>query len=197
MPVGIVLEHRDDPFSSFPTVKGVLNLIAAADVPVLLLRSDTSGLGVLAHGGAAAAVGTGSGLRHLYPVPKNPGGGGRSAQISLLWTTGLSYRSITKLTDAIAADPDALHWICQCSVCYARSIEWILNSSDVATYAYRHSVAALRALADEVEAGRATWHSMCQTAQYKTFEVAQLSGRSWEPSKGLGAWNRALAVPVS
>ena len=195
VPVALVLEHSKDPFSAFRTVVGVMNLIRAVPVPVLLLRSDTSGLGVLANGGAAAAVGSASGLRHLYPVPKK-GGGGPLTHTSLLWPVGLSYRTIEKLTDAIAADPDALHWVCMCSVCYGRSIEWILNFPNTHTNAFLHSVAALRSIATDIEAGRETWQSMCMNAQWKTFEVAELSGKSWQPPAALGAWNRALQTPV-
>ena len=198
VPVALVLEHADDPFSAIRTVQGVLNLIRAVPIPVLLLRSDTSGLGVLANGGVASAVGTASALRHLYPLPKNPGGGGgRAASISMLWTEGLSYRSVEKLTDAIAADPDNPHWTCMCAVCFGRPIGWILNSPDVHAHAYRHSVAALRTLVNVIESGHASWHSLCHNAQWKAYEVAELSGKSWEPPKFLGAWNRALAAPVS
>jgi hypothetical protein len=198
VPVALVLEHPDDPFSAFRTVQGVLNLVRAVPAPVLLLRSDTSGLGILANGGAAAAVGTASALRHLYPMPKKPGGGGgRGASISMLWTEGMSYRSVEKLTDAIAADPDDPHWNCMCYVCFGRSIEWILNSHSVHTDAYRHSVAALRTLVTDIESGQASWHSLCLNAQWKAYEVAEMSGKSWEPPKFLGAWNRALATPVS
>lgn len=198
VPVALVLEHANDPFSAIRTVLGVLNFIRAVPVPVLLLRSDISGLGVLANGGAAAAVGTASGLRHLYPLPKKPGGGGgRASHTSLVWTEGMSYRTIEKIEDAVAADPDNPHWICMCGTCYGRSIEWILNDRSVHTSAYRHSVSALRTLATDIEAGHASWHSLCHNAQWKAYEVAELSGKSWEPPAFLGAWNRALATPVS
>lgn len=202
VPVALILEHADDPFSALRTVKGVVNLLAEASVPVMILRSDLSGLGVLAYGGVAAAIGTSSSLRHLYPASKN--GGGRPPQISLLWPRGLAYRTVEKLTDAIAADPDSTNWLCDCSVCYGRSIEWILNSSDQHTNAFRHSVAAIQKLAESLvsatltaEQRQASWLEKCRVAQSYSFEVADISGRGWEPPKALNAWNRAFPVRVS
>jgi hypothetical protein len=204
VPIALILEHPDDPFSAVRTVRGVASLLSQAPVPVMNLRSDLSGLGVLAFGGTAAAIGTASSLRHLYPVPKQGGGFGRQPQISMLWPQGLAYRTVDKLTDAIAADPDSTNWLCDCSVCYGRSLEWILNSTDLHTNSFRHSVAAIRRIADNVDnpmltAGerQSSWLEMCRVAQAVSFEVADLSGKGWAPPKALGAWNRSLPVPVS
>ncbi len=204
VPVALVLEHHDDPFSSQRTVRGIVELVADVKVPVTILRSDLSGVGVLAFGGAAAAIGTCSALRHLYPLAKNGGGGGRQAQISLLWPQGLAYRTVDKLTDAVAADPDYTHWPCQCFVCYGRSIEWILNSGDQHTNAFRHTVAAIYKLTADLDAPTLTpeqrqlgWLERCRVAQAFSYEVADSSGKGWEPPKALSAWNRALPARVS
>ncbi len=123
-------------------------------------------------------------------------------QPSLLWPQGLAYRTVDRLTDAIAADPDDIRWICNCTPCYGRSIEWILNSPDPHTHAFRHSIAVLRALADDIdgptaEARRSSWLEHCQIAQAFSYEVRSIAGKGWEPPKALAAWNRALPARVS
>lgn len=203
VPVALILEQSNDPFSVLRTVRGVVTLLSEASVPVMILRCDLSGLGVLAFGGAATAIGTSPSLRHLYPAPTN-GGGGRQSQISMLWRKGLAYRTVDKLTDAIAADPDSMHWLCDCSICYGRSIEWILNSCDQHTNAFRHSIAAIRQLGHDMggpivtaEQRQSSWLEMCRIAQCHSWEVADVAGNAWEPPKALGAWNRALPARAS
>ncbi len=66
-PVALVLESESDPLRHKETVAGLIEVLRC-DVPTLLLRSDTSVLGALAHGAAAVSVGVRSGLRHLYPA---------------------------------------------------------------------------------------------------------------------------------
>jgi hypothetical protein len=68
VPVAVVIEHESDPFGVRYVVTGFLELLDAVRVPVLLLRSDVSALGALCHGAHAAAIGTTSALRHLYPT---------------------------------------------------------------------------------------------------------------------------------
>ena len=66
VPIALVLEHRVDPYSVARTLSGVLQLLRIGR-PVLQLRCDVSGLGLLCHGAHAAAICTRSSLRHLYP----------------------------------------------------------------------------------------------------------------------------------
>jgi hypothetical protein len=73
-PVALMLESENDPLATTAAVTGLIAVLRCP-VPVLLLRSDTSVLGALAHGAAAVSVGSKSGLRHIYPIPDDDGGG--------------------------------------------------------------------------------------------------------------------------
>ena len=65
-PIALVLSALYDPLKSPHAISGLRHLIES--VPQLvLLRSDLHGLGAIAHGAAAAAIGTNPTLRHLHP----------------------------------------------------------------------------------------------------------------------------------
>lgn len=201
VPIALMLEHRDDPFSARKTVRGVIRLLENAESPILILRCDVSVLGALAYGAVAAAVGTRSSLRHIYPIVTQSGGAGRPAQISALFEPTLSYRSMDKLTDAIAVDPDDPLWRCYCDRCYGRSVEWILNSRYQETESFRHSISCLRRLADLVTSAnrtaderRRSWREMCQHAQAISWGIADANGKAWQPPKALAAWNSAVPI---
>jgi hypothetical protein len=66
VPVAVAIEHAKDPFGVRYVVRGFLAL-RSVSVPVLLLRSDISALGALAHGTHAAAIGTTTRLRRIPP----------------------------------------------------------------------------------------------------------------------------------
>jgi hypothetical protein len=197
VPVALVLEHADDPFSSEATVRGVIHLLSEVAVTVDVLRTDVSGLGCLAFGASAVAVGTTTALRHLFPI-KQRGGGGRNTSIAALWAPGLAYRKLERIADAMEANDDPTLWNCPCDVCYLRSLEWILNSVDQQRAAYEHSVALIAYLAADIlaaEPGQArhqAWESACRTAQYRSYEVTSVSGSSWEPKGSINAWVKAM-----
>ena len=74
LPVAIVLEDPYDPLSESSAIRGLLHLVSEVE-QLMLLRADLHALGALAHGAAAAAIGTNPSLRHLHP-PRNSGRGG-------------------------------------------------------------------------------------------------------------------------
>ena len=78
MPVALVLEHRKDPLSVDRILRGTVAVLRAG-ITMLMLRCDLSALGLLANGALAAAYGTRTSIRHLYPVSRRRGGTARPA----------------------------------------------------------------------------------------------------------------------
>lgn len=126
VPVAIAIEHRDDPFGAQYVIRRFLRLLAAAEVPVILLRSDIAALGVLCHGVHAAAVGTTSALRHTYPRTQRRGA--PLPGISAFVTPLLAYHRLETLGRVFADTPDlAQLWPCDCAAgggrpCSARAV---------------------------------------------------------------------------
>jgi hypothetical protein len=123
VPVALVLEHPKDPLGVLRILQGVVALLRA-DVTLLMLRCDVSAVGLIAHGALAAAYGSKSSVRHLYPVPKpDGGGGGARGKESVFWPAGtaLHYRDL--LYDAVTASPRDPRWICRCEVCHGARLE--------------------------------------------------------------------------
>lgn len=121
VPVALVLEHRDDPLGAHRILQGVVELLRAG-VTMLMLRCDMSALGLIAHGALAAAYGSRTSIRHLYPV-SNGGGGNGNPKESAFWPTGtaLHYRDL--LYDAVSASPHDPCWRCWCSVCNGQRLD--------------------------------------------------------------------------
>lgn len=126
VPVALVLEHRDDPLGAFRILSGVVDLLRAG-VTMLPLRCDVSSLGLLSHGALAAAYGSRTSIRHLYPV-SDGGGGNGNARESALWPTGtaLHYRDL--LYDAVSARPHDPWWECWCRVCNGQRLDRLSTS---------------------------------------------------------------------
>lgn len=204
IPIALMLEHRDDPFAIQRTVGGLVRLLDEVHTPIHVLRSDVSAIGALAFGSASAAVGTISSYRHIYPLAK--GTGAPAVRTSLLVPPAMAYRTIEKLTDAIALDPGAPRWLCQCTTCHGRSIEWILNEAPYRheALAYSHSIASLAHMAEEATAAhltgserRSSWLERCKHAQAESWDISSGAGKSWEPPSALAAWNRLVLAPAN
>jgi hypothetical protein len=127
VPLALVLEHRDDPLGVYRILQGVVALLRAG-VTMLMLRCDASALGLIAHGALAAAYGSRTSIRHLYPMSGNGGGGG-NAKESAFWPTGtaLHYRDL--IHDAVAANPRAPSWQCWCRICDGKRLDRLGTSS--------------------------------------------------------------------
>lgn len=122
VPLALVLEHRGDPLGVHRILQGVVALLRAG-VTMIMLRCDVSALGLIAHGALAAAYGSRTSIRHLYPVENGGGGGNGNARESAFWPTGtaLHYRDL--LYDAVAASPYYPGWECWCRVCGGKRLD--------------------------------------------------------------------------
>lgn len=195
-PVALVMEHQSDPMSEKDAVAGLCELLQTG-VPTILLRSDSSAIGALAYGAGAVAVGTDSGLRHIYPMVK---GRGAAPKVSLLVPELLSYYLLDKAGDAIQLNPDLDLWNCFCQHCAGRRLDWFRFSADAGDHAFAHSLSSLAALGrrvTEVPARKRpqVWTDMCQEAQLKHFTVKTGDdGGTWEAKTVLANW--ALATPT-
>lgn len=200
VPVALVLEHRDDPYGVRRTLRGVLALLQIG-VPVLQLRCDVSGLGLLCHGAHAAAIGTSTSRRHLYPRSTS-GGGGRPASVATLVRDCLSFVTVERIAFAVAADPDNSLWTaCVCPSCKGRTLDTIAQAPEHerASRAFGHAVHVLFELRDDL-IGRATgpaarqvsWREHCSSAVVRYSELHD-SGQEWRRPAFLTQW---LAVPA-
>ena len=199
VPVAVALEHSADPLGVQQVLRGLLALLAT-DVPVLLLRSDVSAIGALCHGAHAAAIGTTTALRHIYPLPKpGAGGGGRRAGVAVFVPHCLSYLGADKVAGAVQRTPDLSHlWACGCTACGGRAMDHFATTTEPARtdLAFRHSIELLHQLRDEFFAPHLTdadrtlaWHERCEAAAAHHAEIAvELFG--WRPPPFLNAWRK-------
>lgn len=190
--VGLMVEHANDPFGPRKNVSGLVKLLGAANVDVLLLRSDLSVIGALAWGARSGAFGTSTRLRHIYPLGKSGGPGvGRIPSVSAIVKDTLSLTRLEKIDDAIRRMPDPM-WSCGCSRCYGRPLDWMVTE----TQAFEHSLSIVSVLAEEVLDDRLTpaerrllWRGMCHSAQFRAAELdAETAGAWGDPPKFLGSW---------
>lgn len=201
-PVAVVLEHQADPFNEPGVARAAVQLIRRASPPVLFLRSDTSALGVIAHGAAVGAVGTTSGLRHLYPAadPFSV-----TPQVSFVVPGLLRYTTNPHFLTAYTVDPSLLAWRCPCWFCNSRALAWIDAEPDrkrQGRAAFQHSVAAIAGIADRLAIDAATvgavsaWENLCGHAQAEHCAVIDNKGKDWVPPRSLSLW-RAVPTVVS
>lgn len=173
---------------------------AALPVAVLLLRSDTSVLGALAHGAAAVSVGTKSGLRHIYPIPDDDSGGFAPPPAAYVPALQSYYRLAPKIEDAITRNPSLDIWTCDCTACHGRSLAWIVFNTDPPTATFEHSLAAqadvARTILSYPPAARGSeWKTMCAQAQLNHDRVVTTKNKTWQPAKALKAWVSSTPQP--
>jgi hypothetical protein len=203
VPIAVVLEHRDDPFGVARTLNGVLALLQVG-VPALQLRCDVSGLGLLCHGALAAAVGTRTSLRHLYPQTDSVSGGfNRGPTLATVVRDCLSFQTLDKIVQAIQADPDSSLWTeCTCPSCNGRQLDRIAMVPEHLrpARAFGHALNMLFDLHDDL-IGRAanplarqqSWREHCNSAAFR-FEEIRATGQPWKVPAFLHHW-RAVPVP--
>ncbi|MGW7533897.1 hypothetical protein [Amycolatopsis sp. NPDC054798] len=193
VPVAVVLEHRADPFGVQRVLRAFLRFLADCAVPVLVLRCDISAVGLLCHGAYAAAVGTRSSLRHLYP-----GSGGRLGGPSVFVPRLLSYHRIETCAKIFGETPEIGQlWTCPCPLCADRTPAGLDGSSAV-----QHDVDRQLALRDELfgrpltaDQRRSSWHETCSHAGYVHRQVAEALRRWTEPAN-LRAWCKVTEDPL-
>jgi len=166
-PLALVIEHAGDPLGARRILTGVLALLGTG-IPVIPLRCDISALGLIAHGALAAAFGSRSSLRHLYPIRDGGGSGGERPE-SALWPVGLALHYRDLLHDAIATHPEAeSRWDCDCSVCGGRCLDRL--DTALVTEVRAHNTASIlrlrTALLDHPRQTRpGVWRSWAQRSQ--------------------------------
>ncbi|MEV7630607.1 hypothetical protein [Actinoplanes sp. NPDC089786] len=203
VPVALVLEYEKDPFSLVGVAAALMQIISAGP-PVLLLRCDISAVGSLCSGALAAAVGTTTALRHLYPIKEGGGGGGHdeSPMIAAVIKECLAYINLEKILFAAKADPDDVLWQCDCDACLRVPISLLALHADERQeeLAFVHSVNALLKVREKLltpESTRAqrlaSWQAHCQQAQVRHMEVEATTDR-FEPPKFLRRWQEALST---
>jgi hypothetical protein len=184
LPVALMVEHRDDPFGVRRTLDGLLEVLDSS-VPIGLLRSDISAMGALANGAAVGAVGTTTSLRHIFPTSDN--GWHRPAKPAAVVPRALLYRQLDRIVEAVRADGDQTRWICMCTRCAGRTLDWIITAED----AFLHSLSALAQLTHEVLSSpdpRTTWREKCRVAQFVNLDIDTSIGLDWQSPPSLGHW---------
>ncbi|MGV9293565.1 hypothetical protein [Amycolatopsis sp. NPDC003676] len=193
VPVAIVLEHKADPFGVQKLLRAFLRFLVDCATPVLVLRCDISAVGLLSHGAHAAAVGTRSSLRHLYPAA-----GGRPGGPSVFVPRLLSYHQIETCAKIFGRTPEIEQlWTCPCPVCEDRT-----PASLDAPSAVWHDLDRQLALRDELfqrpltaEQRRSSWHETCSHAGHIHRQVAE-AVRGWTEPASLRAWCRVTDDPL-
>ncbi len=190
LPVALMVEDTDDPFDRRNAVAGLVNVLGA-ETPVMLLRSDTAGLGALAYGAAGAALGSSSRYRHIYPIREGGGGG---ASVSFIVPELLAYTSLTAFERHFIKDETHAAWYCDCSFCGGRTLTWIRTADKPESAAFSHSVAAVASLgrgmatAIATHSGPQTWTAMCESAREYNIEIEKITNGDWGRKRALSEW---------
>jgi hypothetical protein len=166
IPVAIVLEHKGDPLSVQRILKGLVTLLRDGNT-VLVFRCDVSAVGLLANGALAAAFGSKTSIRHLYPAA-NGGGGNPTSRESVFWTAGTALHYHDLIYDAVSASPHDPTWECWCMVCGGRRLDRLGFSPTEEIR--QHNSAGLLSLRDELADVPAAdrprwWRNRCHDAQ--------------------------------
>jgi hypothetical protein len=188
--VALLPGGQSDPLASREAVRGLVKVLRDTPQPVAVLRTDLAGLGALAYGAAATAIGVSAAQRHTT----EPGRRGftqadRTARVLveplLSWVRG-------SVLERIGRDDGML--ACGCAVCYGRSLRRFGNPHpELLREAAAHSVLVWRAVADQIlsspAGGRAAaWLQACDDAREMH---ARLRARArvdlWEPDY-LSSW---------
>lgn len=203
VPIAIALEHEKDPLGVRYALDGLVSLLAEP-IPAIMLRCDVSAIGALCYGALAAAVGTTTGLRHIFPLPKlDSNGGGSQAKPAAIVRGCLAYVWLDKIDQAVQADPENLLWWCDCRVCGGRTLDWLGSAPVPETAAYLHSLDTLYRIRSDLlgrditpAERRRSWVAQCSSAQFQHFDITNTAS-PWEPSKALGNWINHGAQQVS
>lgn len=185
--VALTVAHAGDPFATRQAVRGLARL--AREVPrLLLLRTDLAGLGALAHGAGAAAIGVSTSTRHFVP----PGGSGfanlADPSPRVLVPRLLAYVKASRLERQ--AGDEAL--ACACQLCRGESVARFADPM-FASQADVHSVLAWRQLADDLIAQArsrrpAWWAQRCVSALHEHEALEERGGLPEAPRAYLRWW---------
>ncbi|HEX2134051.1 MAG TPA: hypothetical protein VHH15_21115 [Actinophytocola sp.] len=192
LPVAVAIEHPKDPFSVRYLIRGFLALLAA-DVPVVLLRADVSAVAAMCHGAHAAAIGTTTALRHVYPrtghlpAPRLP-------SIAAFVPRLLDYRPLPTIATRTPSS-----WHCDCPECDGRPLTTLARSPRPEASAFRHSLSAQLTLHDQLRdhpAPVAGWHDLCAAALAEHRALSE-SLPDWHTPTNLRAWHQLTRLPAA
>lgn len=196
VPVALMLEHRSDPFGVQATVQGLVDFLERSRVKVLLLRCDLSALGAVAWGASVGAFGTKTSLRHFYPLEEKKADSDKrfhGARVGAYVPCSMSYRTLTKIGAAVAADVEHLErWACGCRSCGGAGLDMIADE----VTSYRHSMASIADLAEGILVGpdastrQLAWVEKCRHAQIVNEEIRADLGIPWQNPAYLAGWHR-------
>jgi len=181
VPVALAIEHAKDPFGVRYVTRGLLSLLDVP-VPVLLLRSDISALGALAHGAHAAAIGTTTRLRRIPPRA------GRGA---------VGFRSLRAFVPPLLGHHplDAMgrlapYWHCDCHECAGATLTDLSRTQRPEVSAFRHSLSAQLTLWSSLHATESpvdSWRDHCARALSVHRRLAATQP-AWYPPANLHSW---------
>jgi hypothetical protein len=195
VPVALVLEAAYDPLGLRTAIQGLVHLLASHE-HVRVLRADVQGLGGIAYGAMAAAIGTNSSLRHLHP-PRHSGRGGaavhdRSPSVLVRRLGRYAHGSWLQQVE----DDEGL-LTCRLDCCYGQPLQRFGAPDEHGTLAMEavvHNVTTTRALASELlgcsPADRPVrWGAYCRDAHNANATLFQLTGiRQLRPPPYLTVW---------
>jgi hypothetical protein len=184
VPVAVALEHTKDPFGVRYVMRGFLRLLSVS-VPVILLRSDVSALGALAHGTYAAAIGTTARLRRIPPRA------GRGA---------VGFPSLRAFVPPLlghhpldCASRLAPYWRCDCHECDGRTLTDLARTPRPEVSVFRHSLSAQLTLWSTVRASAGSvvdgWLAHCGRALSVHRQLATTLP-TWYPPANLHSWSQ-------
>lgn len=193
IPIALVIESGSDPLGMASIVDGLLRLLLLG-VPVLVLRADVTGLGVLCFGGYAVAIGLRDDLRR-GPVRRS-----RADRPAVLVPQLLRFVEVDRLDAAIMADPDSGLWRCECEVCDGTELSWLGVTGELTDAAQAHAISALLQLRSTALASSAgsnhcqdAWARRCGSAIRRHTELASVL-YGLPPQPALDVWVSAAGL---
>lgn len=183
VPVAVAIEHAKDPFGARYVLRGFLRLLSVS-VPVMLLRSDVSALGALAHGTHAAAVGTTTRLRRI--PPRTGRGAVGFPSLRAFVPPLLGHHPLDSMSRL------APYWRCDCRECDGRTLTDLANSAHPEVSVFRHSLSAQLTLWSSLraeESAAEAWLAHCGQALSVHRQLATTLP-TWYPPANLHSWSQ-------
>ncbi|MGH3762695.1 hypothetical protein [Actinophytocola sp.] len=184
VPVAVAIEHAKDPFGVRYVARGFVSLLAVP-VPVILLRSDISALGALAHGTHAAAIGTTTRLRRIPPRTRRGAVGFPALRVFVPPLLGHHpLDSVSRLTP---------YWRCDCHECAGHPLTDLTRTARPEVSAFRHSLSAQLTLWSALDAADSPvngWLEHCGRALSVHRQLATTQP-AWYPPANLHSWTHA------
>lgn len=199
-PVALVVLHHYNGLDEAGAVAGLVTFMSAIDgLPVVLLRSDVSAVGAVAHGGFAGFVGVSATNRH-GPMPRrnpqqNSDGDDDPDHSPSVFVPALhDYVKASKLP-SISRDEDAEILACHDRACRGASLLRLSRLSEVdlaaaRMHAYQHNMASHESIAQSVfRSGepRDAWWELCRSGADMTASLVE-RGISLSVSRWLRQW---------